>query len=320
MRKSTLILAVIFVVLIILVLMTRQGPKVERGALASRLAKLDTLTVTRITITKPDEELTFTKSGEEWMITSPAEYRANQDFVRQMLKTFVEMRVESSISENPEKHGKFEVDTAGTEIVFYQGDSELVSLIAGKPSQDYSHTYVRETDLPEVFLVKGVLSGQLNRNLDSWRDKTIFAAEKTDITQISLVYPDETISLYWTGGNWTISTEEIDNLVADQQTVDRMLTTLSNFKASLFPKEEEYAGVDFDKPEFQIDITAVDGTTVLRMIEEKEQNRYFVQKEGDPIIYQVYKGTVSNLMKKVDDLKAKEMEEPATEIQLPQNP
>jgi hypothetical protein len=42
-----------------------------------------------------------------------------------------------------------------------------------------------------------------------------------------------------------------------------------------------------------------------------------VQKEGDPTIYQVYKGTVNNLMKKVDDLKAKETEEPATEVQLP---
>jgi hypothetical protein len=246
MRKSTLILAVIFVVLIVVVLVTRQGPKVERGALASRLAKLDTLTVTQIGITKPDEEVIFKKSGEQWNITSPVEYRANQDFIRQLLKTFVEMRVESSISENPEKHSKFEVDTAGTEIVFFEGDSKLVSLVVGKTSQDYSHTYVRETDLPEVFLVKGVLRGQLDRNLDNWRDKTIFAAEKTDITQIALVYPDETITLYWTGGNWTISSGEIDNLVADQGTVDRMLTTLSNFKASLFPKEEEYAGVDFD--------------------------------------------------------------------------
>lgn len=317
MKKSTLILAVIFVVLVVIVLLTRQGPKVERGALASRLEALDTLTISQVAITQPDEELILTKSGQEWMITSPFEYKANQDFVRQMLKTFVEMRVESSISENPEKHGKFEVDTAGTEVVFYAGDEKLISLIVGKTSQDYSHTYIRETDLPEVFLVKGVLSGQLNRNLDSWRDKTIFAAEKTDITQIALVYPEEVITLYWTGGTWTISSGEIDNLVADQQTVDRMLTTLSNFKASLFPKEEEYEGVNFDQPEFQIDITAVDGTTVLRMVEEKEQNRYFVHKVGDPTIYQVYKGTINNLMKKVDDLKAKEVEESAPEIQLP---
>ena len=320
MKKSTLILAVIFVALIIVVLVTRQGPKVERGALASNLAKLDTLTVSQITITKPDEELILTKSAEQWNITSPIEYRANQDFVRQMLKAFVEMRVESSISENPEKHGKFEVDTAGTEIAFYVGDESIVSLIVGKTSPDYSHTYVREAGLPEVFLVKGVLSGQLNRSLDSWRDKTIFAAEKTDITQLSLVYPDETISLYWTGGNWTISTADISNLVADQATIDLMLNTLSNFKASLFPKEEEYVGVNFDKPDFQIDITTVDGTTVLRLIEEKEKNRYFVQKEGDPTIYQVYKGTASNLMKRVDELEAKETEAPAAEIQLPQNP
>ena len=288
--------------------------------MASRLAQLDTLTISQIEITKPEEELTFQKSDGLWMITSPVQYRANQDFVRQVLTTFVELKVESSISENPEKHSKFEVDTAGTEIVFYAGDSKLASLVVGKTSQDYSHTYVRETDMPEVFLVKGVLSGQLNRNLDSWRDKTIFAAEKTDITQLSLVYPDETITLYWTGANWSISSGEIDNLIADQETVDRMLTTLSNFRASLFPKEEEYEGVNFDQPEFQIDVTTIEGITVLRMIEEKEQNRYFVQKEGDPTIYQVYRGTVSNLMKKVEDLKAKEETQPATEVQLPQNP
>ena len=314
MKKSTLILAIIFIVLVIAVLITRQGPRVERGTLADSLANIDTLSVTQIQIKKPDEEFVFEKTGGQWMITSPAEYKANQDFVRQILKTFVELRVESSISENPEKHEKFEVDTAGTEMVFFAGDNKLASLIIGKPSQDYSHTYVRESDLPEVFLVKGVLSGQLNRTLDSWRDKTIFKAQKTDITQLALVYPEETITLYWTGANWTMSTSEMDNLTADQQAVDRILNTLSNFNASLFPKEEEYAEVNFDTPDFRLDITTIDGITVLRMVEEEENNRFFVHKEGEPTIFQVYKGTVSNLMKKADDLKAKEETAPTTEV------
>ena len=311
MRRSTLILAVIFFVLVIAVLITRRGPQVERGTLAFSLMKLDTLTVTQIQITRPDEEITFEKSDEQWIITTPIQYRANQDFVRQMLSTFVELRVESSISENPEKHAKFEVDTAGTEVSFWAGDAQLLSMVVGKTSPDYSHTYVRESDSPEVCLVKGVLSGQLNRTLDTWRDKTIFAAEKTDITELALVYPDETITLYWTGGTWMIATDEVDNVLADQEKVDRMVNTLSNFRASLFPKEEEYEGADFEKPDFRVDITPIDGKTALRMVEEKEQNRFFVQKEGEETVFQVYKGTVSNLMMKVDELKAKE-EEPAS--------
>ena len=316
MKKSTLILAIIFIVLVIVVLITRRGPKVERGTLELKLAKLDTLTVSQIDIKKPDEGFIFHKGDGQWMITSPVEYKANQDFVRQMLSTFVDLRVEDKRTENPEKHGMFEVDTAGTEVTFFAGDEKLLTLIVGKTSQDYSHTFVREMNSPEVYSVKGVLSGQLNRNLDSWRDKTIFKAEKTDITQLALVYPEETITLYWTGGNWTISTGEMDNVLADQQTVDQMLNTLSNLRASLFPKEEEYAEVNFDKPDFRVDLTTIDGNTVLRMVEEEEQNRFFVHKEGDPTIYQVYKGTVSNLMKKVDDLKAKEEEKPA-EIEIP---
>jgi hypothetical protein len=306
MKKSTLILAGIFVVLIIAFLLSKRGPQVERGELSSSLAKLDTLTVSRIQIQKPDEAFTFEKRGEEWMITSPVEYRANQDFIKQMLKTFVELRVEDKRTDNPEKHGSFEVDTTGTEVTFFAGESKLVCLIIGKTSQDYSHTFVRENASPDVYSVKGVLSGQLDRNLDTWRDKTIFQAEKTDITQLALVYPEDSITLYWTGGNWVMATDTEDNLSVDQPTVDQMLNTLSNFRASLFPKEEEYAEVSFEKPDFRLDLTTIDGTTTLRMVEEEEQNRYFVQKEGDPTIFQVYRGTVSNLMKKAEDLKAKE--------------
>ncbi|MFQ6091932.1 MAG: DUF4340 domain-containing protein [bacterium] len=316
MKKSTLILAVVFVVLVGVVLITRQGPKVERGTLASSLAKLDTLTVNQIQIKKPDEEIIFEKRNGQWMITAPIQYRANQGFVRQMLSTFIDLRVESAISENPDKHGKFQVDTTGTEVAFLAGDRRLVSIVVGKPSQDYSHTYVRQSDSPEVSLVKGVLSGQLNRNLDTWRDKTIFAAEKTDITQLALVYPEETITLYWSAGNWMMAAGGEESLAVDQPTVDRMLNTLSNFRASLFPKEEEYEGVRFDEPDFRVDVTTVDGTTLLRMVEEKEKNRYFVQKEGEETVFQVYRGTVSNLMKKVEDLKAKG-EPPATEIPSP---
>jgi hypothetical protein len=108
-----------------------------------------------------------------------------------------------------------------------------------------------------------------------------------------------------------MSTEAEANLAVDQPTVDRMLTTLSNFRASLFPGEQEYAGVDFLKPDLRVDVATQEGTTTLRMIEEKEQNRYFVQKEGDPTIYQVYKGSVSNLIKTAADLKAKEEAAPA---------
>lgn len=306
MKKSTLILAGIFAVLVIAFLLSKRGPQVERGELSTSLAELDTLTVSRIQIQKPDEAFTFEKRGEVWMVTSPMEYRANQDFVTGMLKTFVDLRVEDQRTNNPAKHGSFQVDTTGTEVTFFAAEQELVCLIIGKTSQDYSHTFVRESTSPDVYSVKGVLSGQLNRTLDTWRDKTIFQAEKTDITQLSLVHPDESLTLYWTGGNWVMATETEDNLAVDQPTVDRMLTTLSNFRASLFPKEEEYALVDFEHPDFRVELTTIDGTTILSMVEEKEQNRYFVHKNGNPTIFQVYKGTISNLMKKAEDLKAKE--------------
>jgi len=311
MKKSTLILAGFFFVLVFAFLLSKRGPQVERGALASSLAELDTLTITRVQIHKPDEAFSFEKRDGEWMISSPTEYRANQDFVRQMLTTFVDLRVEDQRTNNPQKHANFEVDTSGTEVTFFAGEKELVCLVVGKTSQDYSHTFVREKSSPDVYSVRGVLSGQLNRSLDTWRDKTIFKADKTDITQLTLVHPDQTIQLDWSGGNWVMSTETEAKLAVDQPAVDRMLTTLSNFRASLFPGEEEYAGVDFTKPDFRIDLMTVDGQTSLSMVEEEEQNRFFVRKQGEPTIFQVYKGSVSNLIKKVEDLKAKEEATPA---------
>jgi hypothetical protein len=284
MKKSTLYLAVVFVILIIAVLLTQKGPRVERGNLASSLAGLDTVSVTRIQVLKPVETVTFEKSGQQWAITSPVSYRANQDLVNMMLKSFVGLAVESSISENPEKHALFQVDSTATQIAFYAGQKELASLVVGKTSPDRSHTYVRQTGDDAVYLVKGMLSGQLNKNVDGWRDKTIFKAEKTDITQITMVYPQEKIVLDWNGADWMMTGAGQANLAVDQTVVDKMLTTLSNFQASSFPKPEEYQAVNFAMPDFGVDLITVGGPATLRMVEEKEKNRFFEKKDGDETI------------------------------------
>ncbi len=313
MKKSTLVLAVVFIILIIAVLLTQKGPRVERGNLASSLAELDTLSVTKIQIMKPAETVTFERSGEQWAITSPVAYRANQDLVNMMLKSFVGLAVESSISENPQKHVLFQVDSSATQIAFYAGEKELTSLVVGKTSPDRSHTYVRQAGDDAVYLVKGMLSGQLNKNLDGWRDKTIFKAEKTDITQITLVYPQERIVLDWNGSDWMMTGGGQANLAVDQTMVDKMLTTLSNFQASSFPRAEELQSVHFNVPDFRVELTTVNGLATLRLVEEKEKNRFFVQKEGDETIYLVSRGALNTIMKKVEDLKAKEGQTPPSQ-------
>ncbi|MDI6792555.1 MAG: DUF4340 domain-containing protein [bacterium] len=305
MKKSTTILVALFILLLAVfyleTLKEKKGSREELGP----ILEIEKDQITGVEITRDKEKVVLAKQEGEWRISDPVKYRANQAYVEDLFGNIFSLEREALISESPEKQALFEVDTAGIIVKVSGGDKSLSSFIIGKQSPDYTHTYLRPTDSNGIYLVKGVARWHYTRRAKDWRDKTIFDFDPAAVKEIALSETDSVTKLWKKREIWKMESKGEESL-ADTKAITQLLSAASSLQTNDF--KDTAPGRNFSQPDFRLKIGFDSGeTTGLSLLAENEQkNRYLARKDGEETIFMVYKGSLSAIMKKVEDLKAKE--------------
>ena len=315
MKKSTLVLVIVLVLLIgALYLVSQREAKVDPSGFRA-LFDIDSTQVGAIRIVAAHDSIALQKRGGQWFLTQPIEYPAEQRYVEELIGNASGLRVESLVSDKPEKHAKFEVDTSGTEVTISAGDRSHV-FIVGKASSDYRHSYVRKKDGKEVYLVKETIKRYYDRRANEWRDRTIFDFDKDTVNRLVTHTDEGKTSFARADTGWVVRAGE-DSFAADDNAVDRLLSSLCNLRASDFgdmdmqseageEREAQAQGEpDFSKPEIRVEIGFDSGAfAALSAVPEGEQKyRYFVKKDGDDTVFIVYKSTLRQMVKKPEEFR-----------------
>ena len=324
MKKSTIILIIIFVVLIgVFYLSSKKEGKVKPGE-AGTLFDIDSTQVSTIQLVKDQESVTLEKRGDEWFLSAPVDYRANQRYVEELVGNASHLRIESMVSDKPEKHGKFEVDSTGTEATIYAGGQSF-AFVVGKASSDYSHSYVRKKDADEIYMVKGMIKRYYSKRLNDWRNRTIFDFDQETVDKLDVFNESGKTTFAKTDTGWVVHVGE-ESFVADEDKVNRLLRSLSSMRASDFrdekPKteeatqpekeeEEEMEALDFSKPDVRVEMSFDFGgfEALSGLPETDEKQRCFVKKDGDDTVFIVYKSALTHIMKPPKEFKQADPEE-----------
>jgi len=267
------------------------------------LVKVDSSKVSEISIFKGGQTVTLSKKDSTWYITNPVEYRANSDYVAKLLNKLSDMRLESVISKDKAKWPEFEVDTSGTQVTLTQG-GKTTEFVIGKASSGYRHTYARMADKEEVDLIRGIYGIELNRNVESWRDKDITTFSGPEIVDI------QTGELHLTrpgreAPEWKL--ERADGTVdsTDKAKAAGVQNAIGRLKTSGFPKAEEYAKVNFKRPTATLKVGLFNGEThTYEFFKDPDQdNRFFVIADGDTgTVFRIYQGIYNQIFKKPEDV------------------
>jgi Domain of unknown function (DUF4340) len=181
--------------------------------------------------------LELNKKGEQWTITKPKLYAADNSAVQQLLDTITNARVTDFIDDNPSDLSKYGLANPSFKLTLYGGKSNAQqSLLFGfkQPQPDKGGLYARRgegNDQPVITVDNYVLNG-INKNFDDLRDKTVLGLDRTKVDHMIIASPkfDETLARA-DGSKWNIVSND-KKAAAEPLVADSLLDQLHDLKAT----------------------------------------------------------------------------------------
>jgi len=197
------------------------------------------------------------------------------------------------VARSPSSHARLGVDADSGRVVRVLGaDGVLAEVIAGKQGKAFGTVYVRRSASDQVYQVRNDLSTVVRRTVIDWRDKTIFQAQPIEIGAVSVTRDGNTYRLE-RDPVWTFANGE----VADSQGVSRLLGRLTSVvtQGAYFATREKADSLDFSHPDRRLVVEGLGGDTVLDLSMIGEESRFWVHREGDPSLYQLFEWRANEL-------------------------
>ena len=309
--KQLLVLVGILVVLGLLVFIlenpfgkSEQEKKVEEAGLLfpyfnkADAAKIEIIAAFGTTTT------VLVKQNDQWLVESMDNYPADQKAVEELLDKVAEMKTVQRASSNPEKQSVFQVDSSGVEAKLTDaGGNLLAHLFAGKTTPEIFNSYVRAADSNDVYIVKGYLKATFDKGYRSWRDRTIFAFLKEDVTHLTIRSEEEEVELQIdAAGAWQMLKPIVS--AADGAEVEAITDLMSSLEADDFAEPKDLSEYGLDAPKASINATLKEGSARTLLIGLEESGSYYVKREDKGQIFELNKGHVDKLIKESADLKS----------------
>jgi hypothetical protein len=256
------------------------------------LVTYDSSAVDRIQVTSGSSTVTLALEGGKWMITAPVHFRADQSAVAAAISRGRKIEVRGLVSNNPEKQGIFQVDSAGTLVQIFERGTQRAAFRIGKPGTRYDETYIRREGAAEVLVGEGPLTYLYVKSPNDWRDRTVFKANRDNITSIRYRYGDTTFTLSFTDSAW-----QVDSRPASSAAVQNLLATLSNYLANDFL---DSSFTPSGPPAAMVEVLDAQ----IRFYRTNGSGRFLVQSSRDPQWYILDPYRAQDLLKRKKDLVA----------------
>ncbi len=270
MKRNTLVLISLFLLLLLLAFLVLQKPGEQSANSASTgpLFIVDSLLVDKIEIKTPTSSLILEKRNAEWYVTQPINYKADQTNVGQVIHQIKNLEIKNTVSSRPEKHSVFQVDQTGIQVKIFEKGTEKALFVLGKMAASYTESYARKLNSNDVLIIEGASSHMFTRPLKDWRSKTIFTTPKENIKEVRIQYGDTVFTVAFKDSMWLVEKDRVR-----QSVVDEILTSLSNLQADDF--------ID-STASFKIMATITYADVQLRFSFDKPSNKYRIQCSDSP--------------------------------------
>jgi len=293
-RTMYILLSLLGVLVIVAYLvMQKPGERSSSGDTGEVLVSIDSLAVDGIEIKSQTGIVVLQKKGVEWFVQEPVSYKADQSNIATLIHSTKNLELKNIVSNKPEKHSVFQVDSAGTSVRMLEKGVEKASFILGKSGSSYTETYARRTASSDVVLVTGASAYLFNRPVKDWRDKTIITIPRENIKEVRYQYGDTTFVLAFKDSAWTIGKNSTQEGI-----VGNLISSLSKVQADDFV---DTLATRSSKPTAQISFAG----TQLTFFYVKVGEKYLVQCSASPQWFEMQSWRASQiLLRKKDILKS----------------
>lgn len=237
------ILAIIFSILMIVVVLTEMADSRKGGrTFREELVDVSPDEVTSLEISpkvEGNKVIKLLKENDSWFVESgDKRYRADPSLPSAMINELNSMKPESVVATGDERRVQYEVtDSLGTRVKLFSGNNLLADLIIGKFSFSQPQkmtSYIRLEGDKVIYGVDGMLGMSFNRNVDSFRDKTVIKSNSSDWSRLVYKYPaDSSFTLEKAAEGWTVNGQP-----ADSASVAEYFNAIRNLSDSRFAENK----------------------------------------------------------------------------------
>ena len=214
----------------------RLGPEREKvETRKGRVFSLETADVTTMELKRPDGVVKAQRDGESWQLVAPLKAKAERGPVEETLTTVVMAKMDREIDPSPKALADFGLDAPAAEVDLTLKDGKHVVLLLGGKSPTGVWVYAKERDKPSVFVVGESVLRDATRPATDFRDKTVLAFSRPDVTGLEITRGGETIAVEPDGQKWKLTRPT--TRPADSDMVSDLLEKLAAAKVKEFVAE-----------------------------------------------------------------------------------
>jgi hypothetical protein len=214
----------------------RMAPEREKvEARKGRVFTAESPDVTQLTLKRPTESVELKREGDAWQMVDPVHARADRGPVEEVITNVLTAKIDREIAAAPPSLAEFGLDKPAAELTLTLKDGKQLGLVLGGKNPTGVWVYARERDKPNVFVLGESVLRDATRPVSDFRDKTILAFDRQQVTGLEIVTRDDTLTLEPVENRWKLTRPVA--LAADGETVGTFLEKLGAAKVKEFVAE-----------------------------------------------------------------------------------
>jgi hypothetical protein len=218
----------------------RLFPDVEQGKIAS------------ISLRASDaREIRLERRAGHWRIVAPIDFAADT-FAADGVASAITQLMSESVIEDPQPPDVYGFGAEGVEVRFAVGELEKVLRI-GRETPVGSNSYASVEGDERVYTVASYQLSSFKKELGDLREKRILNFDRASVRRIAVSWPGARVVIERSDAGWQMVAPV--RAAADEDTVERLLSSLSVLRAAAFvdePGSEEEMG--FAPPQFAVEL------------------------------------------------------------------
>jgi hypothetical protein len=255
------------------------------------------------------------KGPEEWQLTAPLTAPADREALTGLLEKLRSAKIKEFVTDTPKNLGEYGLDHP-TRVTLGMGEEAsrtTRTLRLGKAVPDKKGIYAQREGDSAVLLVDEDLGRSVPTSAIAFRDKTVFAYDRSKLERAELESPKGKVALALQDGKWRITAPVA--LRADEGAMSQVLFRARDLRAKEFVAEDakRLAAYGLDKPQIRITVWEKDAkepkTLLLAPGREKDRAYATTLGEGAVGVAAVDAAALQDLARGVTDLRDRSLAE-----------
>ena len=226
----------------------RMAPDREKSeGRKGRIFTVEPAEVTEVTLKRGDELVRLKREGDGWQMLEPLKARGERGPIDEALTNVTTAKMDREIDAKPANLAEFGLDKPAAEVTLALKDGKQLGLLLGAKNPTGVWVYAQERGKPAVFVLGESVLRDATRPVADFRNKSILAFDRKDVTGLVIVTREETLAVEKSGDNaWQLTRPRA--LPADTETVGDFLEKLTAAKIKEFvadaPKSMQPYGLE----------------------------------------------------------------------------